>query len=80
VLAVVTRALSTALTRRAGLRASVAETGLVTFVQRFGSALNLNVHLHILVLDGAYTFDGERPRFHRAAPPTAPNSSVFSTR
>ena len=30
------------------------------------------MHLHILVLDGAYTFDGERPRFHRAAPPTAP--------
>lgn len=70
VLAVVTRALSTALAHRAGLQASVAETGLATFVQRFGSALNLNVHLHILVLDGAYTFDGERPRFHRAARPT----------
>ncbi len=72
VLAVVTRALWAALARRAGLRASVAETGLVTSIQRFGSALNLNVHLHILVLDGAYTFDGERPRFDRAAPPTAP--------
>jgi len=43
VLAVVTRGLSTALARRAGLRASVAETGLVTFIQRFGSAVNLNV-------------------------------------
>jgi len=69
VLAVVTRALSTALARRAGLRASDAETGLVTFIQRFGSAVNLNVHLHILALDGVYTFDGERPRFHRVAPP-----------
>ena len=69
VLAVVTRALSTALARRAGLRASDAETGLVTFIQRFGSALNLNVHLHVLALDGAYTFDGERPRFHRVPPP-----------
>jgi hypothetical protein len=72
VLAVVTRALSTALAHRAGLRASDAEAGLVTFIQRFGSALNLNVHLHMLVPDGAYTFDGERPRFHRSAPPTAP--------
>jgi len=25
----------------------------VTLIQRFGSALNLNVHLHMLVLDGA---------------------------
>ena len=30
------------------------ETGAITFVQRFGSALNLNVHYHILFLDGVY--------------------------
>ena len=42
VLAVVTMALSTALAHRAGLRASVFETGLVTFIQRFGSTLNFN--------------------------------------
>jgi len=30
------------------------ETGAITFVQRFGSALNLNVHFHILFLDGVY--------------------------
>jgi hypothetical protein len=70
VLAVVIRALSTALARRTGFRASEAETGLVTFIQRHGSALNLNVHAHILGLDGVYTFDGARPRFHRAPPPT----------
>lgn len=28
--------------------------GAVTFVQRFGGALNLNVHFHTLVLEGAY--------------------------
>jgi ribosomal protein S27E len=28
--------------------------GAVTFVQRFGGALNLNVHLHTLVLEGGY--------------------------
>jgi hypothetical protein len=68
---VVIRALSTALARRAGFRASEAETGLVTFIQRHGSALNLNVHAHILALDGVYTFDRGRPRFHRVVPPTA---------
>jgi len=71
VLAVLIRALSTALAQRAGFRASEAETGLVTFIQRHGSALNLNAHVHILALDGVYTFDGTRPRFHRAPPPTA---------
>jgi hypothetical protein len=36
--------------------ASVAEahTGTVTFIQRFDSALRLNVHAHTLVLDGVY--------------------------
>jgi len=35
----------------------------------FGSALNLNPHLHMLFLDGAYTFRGKRPTFHRARRP-----------
>ena len=34
-------------------------TGAVTLTQRFGSALNLNVHFHLLVLDGVYRRDGE---------------------
>jgi hypothetical protein len=42
----------------------------VIFVQRFGSALNLNLHFHALVLDGAYTsaspFSG--PDLHTAPP------------
>ncbi|MDL2478836.1 transposase, partial [Klebsiella pneumoniae] len=32
----------------------VAKTGAVTLIQRFGSALNLNVHFHMLFLDGVY--------------------------
>ena len=48
---------------------SGARTGAVTLIQRFGSALNLNPHLHMLILDGAYTFSGNRPTFHRARPP-----------
>ena len=43
---------------------------MVTLIQRFGSALNLNIHLHLLALDGAYTFAVGRPRFHRARAPT----------
>jgi hypothetical protein len=41
------------------------QCGAVTFIQRFGSALNLTPHFHILVLDGVYAAsDGEHPRFY----------------
>jgi Putative transposase len=40
--------------RQAGLTRASAVTGAVTLIQRFGSALNLNVHFHLLVLDGVY--------------------------
>jgi len=36
--------------------------GSVTFAQRFGSALNLNPHFHVLQLDGVYTDDTENDR------------------
>ena len=71
VLGIVYRAISTFLVRRAGLRVHAgACTGAVTLIQRFGSALNLNPHLHMLFLDGAYTFDDEASRFHRVGAPT----------
>ena len=38
-------------------------SGAVTIVQRFGGALNLNVHLHALVLDGVFTVDGNWSTF-----------------
>jgi Putative transposase len=44
-------------------------TGAVTLIQRFGSALNLNIHFHALVLDGAYLVDTEPPVFRRIEPP-----------
>jgi len=47
-----------------------AQCGAVTFVQRFGGALNTNVHFHSLVLDGVYYSDkGQRIRFQRLPPP-----------
>jgi hypothetical protein len=42
------------LAHKAGLTDREAATGAVTLVQRFGSALNLNIHLHMLCLDGVY--------------------------
>jgi hypothetical protein len=50
------------------LRLPHGRTGSVTVVQRFGSALNLNVHLHVLMLDGLYAPDRRtgQLRFHRA--------------
>ncbi len=46
------------LRRRAGVRrAREGRGGAVTGVQRFGGALNLNVHFHTLALDGLYARD-----------------------
>jgi hypothetical protein len=39
---------------KAGFSCKTAPTGAVTLIQRFGSALNLNIHFHMLFLDGAY--------------------------
>ncbi|MBS3960287.1 MAG: transposase, partial [Sandarakinorhabdus sp.] len=39
---------------QAGLEADEADSGAVTLIQRFGSAANLDTHLHCLVLDGVY--------------------------
>jgi hypothetical protein len=41
-----------------------------TLLQRFGSALNLNVHFHMLFLDGVYTTTPwGKSRFHRTNAP-----------
>jgi Putative transposase len=51
------------LLRQAGIKGGEGECSSVTLMQRFGSAANLNIHLHCLVLDGVYrtnaTGDGE---------------------
>ena len=42
----------------------------MTLIQRFGSALNLNIHFHILFLDGVYVYrDNRPPRFQRVKAP-----------
>ena len=54
VLSIVYRGIATHLIKQAGLTGKIAQTGAVTLIQRFGSALNLNVHFHMLFLDGVY--------------------------
>src|SRR5215471_14604739 len=44
-----------------------ADTGAVTLIQRVGSAANLNIHLHCLVLDGVYLNRDGAAVFHEAA-------------
>ncbi|WP_407668565.1 transposase [Paraburkholderia dilworthii] len=54
VLQVVQRVVRRHLLDAAGLKAGEGHGGAVTLIQRFGSAANLNIHLHRLVLDGLY--------------------------
>jgi len=72
VLAIVYRTIATHLTHRAGFATTEAKTGAVTLIQRFGSALNLNIHFHMLFPDGVYIdpSHGRHLRFHRARAPT----------
>src|SRR5262249_28848088 len=54
------------------VRANV-HPGSVTFLQRFGSALNVNLHFHCVFIEGIYldrTDAGRKPRFVQAEPPT----------
>ena len=70
VLGIVYRAISTHLIHKAGFSLKNGATGAVTLIQRFGSALNLNIHFHILFLDGVYVYrDNRPPRFRRVKAP-----------
>ena len=58
--------------KRGATRATV-QPGSVTFLQRFGGSLNLNLHVHIIFLEGVYedrTAQGLKPRFRPQEPPT----------
>jgi hypothetical protein len=71
VLGIVYRAIASHLIKKAGLTQKTAQTGSVTLIQRFGSALNLNVHFHMLFLDGVYIRNKQgKARFQRTIAPT----------
>jgi hypothetical protein len=55
-----------------GSERAIVHPGSVTFIQRFGSALNLHVHYHLLFLEGVFldrTDQGRKPCFLAGEPP-----------
>ena len=54
--------------KKAGIKG--AKPGSVTFIQRFGSALNLNVHFHTLFADGVFYKTEGGYEFHRLPEPS----------
>nr|EKX3101739.1 transposase zinc-binding domain-containing protein [Pseudomonas aeruginosa] len=75
VLGIVQRVIAGWLADQAGIDRASVQCGAVTLIQRFGSALNLNVHFHMLWLDGVYDANVEpprrKPRLRRARAPTS---------
>jgi hypothetical protein len=58
--------------KRGATRATV-QSGSVTFLQRFGGSINLNLHYHVVFLEGVFVdraAQGFKPRFLPATPPT----------
>ena len=55
-------------TRRMGI--NMPQTGAITFVQRFGSLLNLNVHFHSLLPDGVFQHVNNGVVFRPIPPPS----------
>ena len=70
VMQIVHRAISTDIIHRAGYLKKQAKTGAVTYIQRFGSALNLNIHLHILFLEGVIINKQGEIKFERCKAPS----------
>jgi hypothetical protein len=55
------------------------QPGSVTFIQRFGSAINLNLHFHCVFMEGVYldrTAAGRKPRFVKVEPPSDADSAT----
>ena len=74
VLGVVYRTISRHLIDLVGVTRATGATEAVTLVQRFGSALNLNVHFHMLFRDGVYLADVAQPPVFRQVSAPEPNS------
>jgi hypothetical protein len=70
-LQIIHRVIATFLTKQSGRKRSQAHSGAVTLIQRFGSAANLNIHLHWQVADGVYRSSAGERVFHEARAPSA---------
>lgn len=79
-LAIFVRIVSNWVVKRARRCGIEGKTGAITFVQRFGGAINLNVHLHSLFLDGVYYEDEGRLKFFSIPGPTDHDVAVLVQR
>jgi hypothetical protein len=61
VLGVLLRAIRTTLRRASPPAPTDAQLGAISFLHRFGSALNTHFHFHVVVLDGVFSRRGTRP-------------------
>ena len=80
-LAIVQRVIGGWLADQAGIERASAQCGAVSLIQRFGSALNLNVHFHMLWLDGVYepvAARPDKPHLRRARAPTAAQRTALA--
>jgi len=72
VLGIVYRYIATHLIKKEGFSRETAQIGATTRIQRFGNALNLNIHFHLMFLDAVYVKRPDGPkRFHRVTAPTS---------
>jgi hypothetical protein len=75
VLWIVHRVIAGFLLKQAGLKRATADTGAVTFIQRFGSAANLNIHLHCSSASSTSTWNTARS-VGASSGPSPPSSSL----
>jgi Putative transposase len=54
-----------------------AQCGAVSFIQRFDSALRLNLHIHALIMDGVYAADeDDQPQFQALTLPAPDDEEI----
>ena len=71
VLGTLYRTIAGHLLQQAGLTRTTGHPGAVTLIQRFGLALNLNTHFHMIFLDGVYLpVEDALPVFRHVPAPT----------
>ena len=70
VMQIIHRAISCDIVHRAEYLKKQANTGAVTYIQRFGSALNLNIHFHMLFLEGVITVERGQFKFKQVKAPS----------
>ena len=76
IMQIIHRAIATDIIHRAEYLKKQANTGAVTYIQRFGSALNLNIHFHMLFLEGVITQECGQSKFKCVK---APNHNDMET-